>query len=201
MRAIFTSQRRGTVSSSGGSRGGASVTQGTAAAKPASPTPGQLYFATDTGEWWVGNTAGNAWQNLKSTSVGWTSAGITFGGGPAYNISRDGGNGWTLSNNDTEVVSQIGAGGGMAVRSAGAGLLVKEGSNCKQGTATLVAGTVTVANTSVTASSRILVTSNVDGGTPGFLRVSSRVAGTSFTVTSSSGTDTSTFAYEIFEPG
>jgi hypothetical protein len=48
---------------------------------------------------------------------------------------------------------------------------------------------------------RILVTSNADGGTPGFLRVSARTAGTSFTVTSSSGTDTSTFAYEIFEPG
>ncbi len=89
---------------------------------------------------------------------------------------------------------------GLLVTAAGNGLRVKEGSNAKQGTATLVAGTVTVANTSVTANSRILLTSQVDGGTPGFLRVSARVAATSFTITSSSGTDTSTVAYQIFEP-
>lgn len=84
---------------------------------------------------------------------------------------------------------------------AGRGLKVAEGSNAKQGTGVLVGGTLTVSNTSVTATSRIFVTSQVDGGTPGFLRVSARVAGTSFTVTSSSGTDTSTFAYQIFEVG
>jgi hypothetical protein len=86
------------------------------------------------------------------------------------------------------------------VATAGYGLRVAEGSNCKQGTATLVGGTVTVSNTSVTANSRIFLTSQADGGTPGFLRVSARVAGTSFTITSSSGTDTSTVAYQIFEP-
>jgi hypothetical protein len=80
------------------------------------------------------------------------------------------------------------------------GLRVKEGINAKQGTATLVAGTVTIANTSVTANSRILLTSQVDGGTPGFLRVSARVVGTSFTITSSNAADTSTVAYQIFEP-
>jgi len=90
---------------------------------------------------------------------------------------------------------------GLAVITAGAGLKVKEGSNCKQGTAVLVGGTVTVANTSVTANSRIMLTSQVDGGAPGFLRISARVAATSFTITSSSGTDTSTVAYQIFEPG
>lgn len=87
-----------------------------------------------------------------------------------------------------------------ALDQAGSGHRVKEGANCKQGTATLVGGTATVANTAVTANSRIFLTSQADGGTPGFLRVSARVAGTSFTITSSSGTDTSTVAYEIFEP-
>ena len=91
--------------------------------------------------------------------------------------------------------------GNIEVKVAGAGLRVKEGTNCKQGTAVLVAGTVTVADTAVTASSRIFLTSQADGGTPGFLRVSARTAGASFTITSSSGTDTSTVAYEIFEPG
>lgn len=88
------------------------------------------------------------------------------------------------------------------ISSQGRGLRVNEtAGNSKQGTATLVAGTVTVNNIAVTATSRIFLTSQVDGGTPGFLRVSSRVAGTSFTVTSSNAADTSTFAYEIFEPG
>jgi hypothetical protein len=82
----------------------------------------------------------------------------------------------------------------------GQGVSVKEGANAKQGTAVLVAGTVTVANTSITASSRIFLTSQLDGGTPGFLRAASRVVGTSFTITSGNAADTSTVAYEIFEP-
>jgi hypothetical protein len=97
------------------------------------------------------------------------------------------------------IPSAIAVSGDVAVTQAGSGLRVKEGANAKQGTAVLVAGAVTVANTSVTATSRILVTSQVDGGTPGWLRVSARVAGTSFTITSSSGTDTSTVAWEMFE--
>jgi len=89
---------------------------------------------------------------------------------------------------------------GLSVTKAGAGLNVKEGANCKQGTATLVAGTVVVSNTSVTANSRIMLTTQSVGGTAGFLVVSARTAGTSFTILSSSGTDTSTVAFQIFEP-
>ena len=77
---------------------------------------------------------------------------------------------------------------------------IKEGLNAKMGSATLVAGTVTVSNTSVTANSKIFLTSNADGGTPGFLRVSARTASTSFTITSSSLLDTSTVAWLIVEP-
>lgn len=95
---------------------------------------------------------------------------------------------------------QIQSNGHIATITAGQGFKVKEGSNAKMGTATLVAGAVTVSNTSVTANSRIFLTSNVDGGTPGFLRVSARTASTSFTITSSSGTDTSTVAWLIVEP-
>jgi len=87
------------------------------------------------------------------------------------------------------------------IATAGRGLRVKEGSNAKMGTSALTAGAATVSNTSVTANSRILLTSNADGGTPGWLRVSARSAGTSFTITSSSGTDTSTVAWLILEPG
>lgn len=71
----------------------------------------------------------------------------------------------------------------------------------KNGRATLVAGTAVVANTAVTANSNIFITSNVDGGTLGGLRISSIVPGTSFTIKSTSATDTSTVAWMIVERG
>jgi hypothetical protein len=70
----------------------------------------------------------------------------------------------------------------------------------KHGTATLSAGSAVVSDASVTANSRVLLTSQVDGGTPGWLRVSARTSSTSFTITSSSATDTSTVAWVIIEP-
>jgi hypothetical protein len=91
--------------------------------------------------------------------------------------------------------------GNLDISAVGSGLRVAEGSNAKQGTFTLTGGvTQTVPNTSVTASSRIVMTAQVTGGTPGLIGVASRVAGTSFTVFCVA-TDTSTYMYEIFEPG
>lgn len=96
-------------------------------------------------------------------------------------------------------------GGNVDVTSAGQGFKVGEGggTNAKQGIATLVAGTVTVANTTITANSRIFLTGQVLGtvALPQARDVTARVVGTSFTVTSANATDTSTIAYEIFEPG
>lgn len=90
--------------------------------------------------------------------------------------------------------------GNVSLITAGSGLEVAEGSNATMGIATLSAGAVTVNTTKVTANSRIFLTGNVDGGTPGWVRVSARSAGTSFTITSSSGTDTSQVAWIIIEP-
>ncbi len=78
--------------------------------------------------------------------------------------------------------------------------VVREGTNARMGLAVLVGGTVVVNTTAVTADSRIFLTTNVPGGTPGFLRVSARTAGTSFTILSSSGSDTSSVAWLIVEP-
>jgi hypothetical protein len=88
----------------------------------------------------------------------------------------------------------------LRIATVGRGLQVAEGANAKAGVATLVAGTVTVNTTAVTANSRIQLTGQVDGGTPGFQRVSARVAGTSFTITSSNAADTSQVAWLIVEP-
>lgn len=83
----------------------------------------------------------------------------------------------------------------------GAGLAVKGGTNARIGTATLAGGTVTVANTSVTANTQVILTPQGNGasGTPGSLRVSAKTAGTGFTVTSSSASDTQPFVYFLVE--
>lgn len=88
----------------------------------------------------------------------------------------------------------------MRIATVGKGLKVAEGTNGKLNRATLVAGTVTVANTSVTATSEIFAFCQTPGGTPGFLRVSARTPGTSFTILSSSNTDTSVVAWQIVDP-
>lgn len=80
----------------------------------------------------------------------------------------------------------------------GGGVSVKEGANARMGTATLVGGTVTVSNTSVTANTRILCFRQAAGGTLGHL-TSTRSAGASFTISSSSGSETSTVAWMLVE--
>lgn len=78
---------------------------------------------------------------------------------------------------------------------------VASGTNQRTGiTAAMTAGTITVNNTLVTANTRIFLTAQNSGGTPGALRVSARSAGTSFTITSDSNTDTSTVAWLLVEP-
>lgn len=70
----------------------------------------------------------------------------------------------------------------------------------RMGIATLVGGIKTVQTSAINNTSRVFITSQSDGGTPGFLRVAARVPGTSFTIRSSSTSDTSTVAWAIFEP-
>jgi hypothetical protein len=65
------------------------------------------------------------------------------------------------------------------------------------GTATLIGGTIVVNTAAVTAASNIQLTAQTSGAAPGALRVSARVAGTSFTITSTSGTDTSLVGWMI----
>ena len=67
------------------------------------------------------------------------------------------------------------------------------------GTAGMSAGTVTVNTTAVTAKSKILVTRKTPSGTLGHIDVGTRVNGTSFTITSSSATEASTFDWLIVE--
>lgn len=82
---------------------------------------------------------------------------------------------------------------------AGKGLRIKEGTNARMGTATLTAGAVTIANTSITTNTRIVLATKTPGGTPGALFVNTVNVGTSFVVHSTSSTDTSVIGYVLFE--
>lgn len=115
----------------------------------------------------------------------------TWGSGTATDVtlSRDIANRLSLSTAD------------FRIGTAGRGLMVAEGSNAKGGTATLNGTTaVTIANTSVTATSRIQLTIQAPGGTVGAPYVSARTAGASFQIKSTVVGDTSTVAYFIVEP-
>lgn len=86
------------------------------------------------------------------------------------------------------------------VSTAGKGLQIKGGGSARLGTATMTAGgTVTVNNTTITANTRIFLTHQIPTGTLGFLRVSAKVNGVSFTISSSSATDTSNVAWLLVE--
>ena len=70
----------------------------------------------------------------------------------------------------------------------------------RHGRATLVAGVVVVADIYVTTTTRIMLSVYTPGGTRGFLDTGTRVASTSFTITSSSVLDTSVVDWVSFEP-
>ncbi len=172
------------------------------------------YFTTD--------VSGNVWESYASgVNIDWL---YTALGVAQQRVLRVAYNSATLTNfeinsptaggtaeisNNNGLISLVPASGynvkvttgSLDVSTAGQGLQVSEGANGKQGTFILTGGTTqAVANTSVTANSRIFITCQAAAGTPGLIGVSSRLAGTSFTVFCSAA-DTGTYAYEIFEPG
>jgi hypothetical protein len=85
------------------------------------------------------------------------------------------------------------------ITTAGNGLAISHGSNCKLGTSTLSSGSVVVSNTAVTSSSIIFLTINSPSGTVGSLYISTKTAGTSFTIASTSALDNSTVGWMIVE--
>jgi len=96
----------------------------------------------------------------------------------------------------------LGVNGQVSVITAGKGLSIKTGSNCKMGTGTLAGGTATVSTTAVTSSSLIFL-SDAGGGVfanIGSLSVGTVTAGTSFVVNSSNVLDSSNFNWLIMEP-
>lgn len=93
----------------------------------------------------------------------------------------------------------VGLPGNIVLNPLGGHIKIQSGADESIGRATLVGGTVTVNNTKVTSTCNIYLTSQVDGGTPDSVRVSARSVGTSFTITSTNGADTSEIGWLIVE--
>lgn len=82
--------------------------------------------------------------------------------------------------------------------STGNFISLASGANQRAGNATLVGGTVTVNNTTVTANTIVMLSRKTAGGTLGSTTYTLS-AGTSFTINSSSGSDTSVVSYLLIE--
>jgi hypothetical protein len=91
--------------------------------------------------------------------------------------------------------------GDLSLLKEGKVINIRTGLNGSVGTgAVLVGGTVTVTTTAVESGDIILLSCTAAGGVQGFVRISAIVNATSFTITSSSVADTSTYDWVIIRP-
>lgn len=88
---------------------------------------------------------------------------------------------------------------GNITQTAGRVLSIASGTNQRAGDLTLVGGTKAVANTTVTANTRVFLTRKTSGGTIGVGITYTLSAGVSFTVNSDNALDTSTFSFLLVE--
>ncbi|MEU3346425.1 glycosyl hydrolase family 28-related protein [Streptomyces sp. NPDC006700] len=103
------------------------------------------------------------------------------------------------TNSLSGTVNRLDPGDGSTVL-AGKTVIPSGGASARMGTAVLVAGTVTVNTTAIATGSVVQLTIQIPGGTVGTPYVNARVAGTSFTIKSTSSTDTSTVGWRILDP-
>lgn len=94
----------------------------------------------------------------------------------------------------------LGVNGNIALETAGNGLEIKEGTNARMGTVALASGIGTVSTTTITATSRVMLTAQDGTVNAGAVWVSGRTAGTSFVISSTDGADARTVAWVILEP-
>lgn len=189
-----------------------------APSEASSITTPQLLISGSNAQWMNLTGGGAAPAVAQSRSVG-TKIVLRLNGGTQIDgaIGFDTASGpWICSNLNIDfyagsVASVTGrfSSAGLTLPTVGTGILIKEGTNATMGQATLVAGTVTVSTTKVTGNSRIMLTAQNNSGTEyGIVKVSARASGTSFTITSYRGNntttvaagDTSNVAWQIIEP-
>lgn len=152
------------------------------------------------------NTYGTSYTTAGLLVAGLTSIESTSTAGLLHNIGSGGTYWWDINSTSAFKMSldtnAFTLNTDLKLNTVGNGLYIKEGTNATMGICTLVAGTCTVSTTKVTANSRIFLTVQSLGtvALPTVVGVTARSAGTSFTITSASVTDTSVIAWEIVEP-
>lgn len=151
----------------------------------------ELYLGTDNAvEWLFAIWTGTNDVVFRNQTVNYEHLRFKAGSGGADSESVFAGS--VYCGNDLTVNA-----GDCIVNTAGNTLKIKQGTNACAGIgATLVAGTVTVNTTAVSSNDIIILSRSAVGGTPGFTSYTIS-DGVSFTINSSSGTDTSTFSWVI----
>jgi len=152
--------------------------------------------------------SGNGVTASESLQFGWEPASTSyvikatqFAGGTFRPLVLQAGSGGStkITINTTAVVG-VQLQGNLALTQAGRGLQIKTGTNQMAGTATLVGGTVTIANANVTANTVCLMTVKTLGTVtaPQALRAVA-TAGVNVVITSADPTDTSVVQYMLLE--
>lgn len=129
----------------------------------------------------------------------------TFSGSTVSATGTDANIGLTVTpkgNGDLTVTTGdvIASNGNIQATTIGTGLVLAEGANARIGTATLVGGTIAVANTSVTANTRVYICRTSAGAVPGALGslIVTKNAGVGFTIDAISPADgTSAVATDV----
>jgi hypothetical protein len=147
--------------------------------------------------------SGKRWSTVYGVNYQMGGTGVPFSPGSTSNITFASFNGIAKFNGSsapTQAVSNTDflppTSPVMSAPTINGKITVSTSANNAAAFATLAAGTVTVSNTSVTANSIILIQHKTSGGTVGTYSYSV-TPGTSFTITSSSSTDTSVVGYVI----
>lgn len=155
---------------------------------------------TNANNFFVGRTTANSGVVLNSSAYSVVGTGGSDVVTTFRSASGQTGDFIRLENSTPTTIGRITAGGDLKLEAVGGGVYLKEGTNATMGTATLSGGTVTVSTTKVTANSRIFLTPQGGGANRGFVVVSARTAGTSFTILSNNVLDTNDVAWLIVEP-
>ncbi|QZA59476.1 hypothetical protein [Candidatus Rhabdochlamydia porcellionis] len=137
------------------------------------------------GEWGVRGYNGTSFSSssmgyiLMSANENWT----TTANGTNISLQVTSNTTTTLKQ-VTSILNSSASISGVAIPDQGSGFLIKEGSNARMGVVTLSAGSATVLNSTVTANTRIFLTVNGQSSLNllGFLRVTGRTPGVSFTI-------------------
>lgn len=151
-----------------------------------------LTGVTNTGTMSVSSTA-TVTGNLTMSGTANTANKIKVGATSAPSATLDvAGTGAFSQSITTTGISNTGS---FSLTTAGNQIVVKEGANAMSGTASLSSGSVTIANTNITTTSRIIPV-GIGTTSAGFLTVL-KAAATGFTITSSSPTDARVVDYII----